>query len=330
MMSTAAWKHVLWALIVWLATPCLTGWCEKPVYTSVKEAGITFELQGEYQGEFRSGRPWGAHVVARGGEKLSAVGYRGGLPGDGWEGKPGVQVEGAQVAGALTISTDDFVVNVNGKTMWLTRLDGEPLGSLEKVHRQSPSLGKDPPEDAIILFDGSAVDHWHDAKLVDGKYLGATNCYTKRAFQDHFIHLEFRIPFMPAHSGQHRGNSGVYVQRRYEIQVLDSFGLKPQATGCGAVYGLEKPKINMCFPPLAWQTYDIDFAAARFDSGGEKTKNARITVRHNGVLIHEELELPGQCPGQDSEGPMPGSLFLQRHGAPVLYRNIWVVEKPST
>jgi hypothetical protein len=141
------------------------------------------------------------------------------------------------------------------------------------------------------------------------------------------LHIEFRTPFMPAARGQGRGNSGVYIQGRYECQVLDSFGLEGEDNECGGIYSISKPAVNMCFPPLSWQTYDIDFVAARYDGQGNKTKNARVTIKHNGVVIHKDLELTHGTPGRHPEGPEPESIFLQDHGNPVVFRNIWVVNE---
>jgi hypothetical protein len=148
-----------------------------------------------------------------------------------------------------------------------------------------------------------------DAKLVDGKYLGATNCYTKDKFGDHSLHIEFRTPFMPEARGQARGNSGVYIQGRYELQVLDSFGLEGKNNECGGIYTIAEPIVNMCLPPLVWQTYDIDFTAAEYD-GDKKTKNARVTVKHNGVLIYDDLELPTGTPGFRPEGVLTSAVLL--------------------
>jgi hypothetical protein len=103
--------------------------------------------------------------------------------------------------------------------------------------------------------------------------------------------------------------------------------LEGEDNECGGIYSMAKPAVNMCFPPLAWQTYDIDFTAARFDEDGNKMKNARVTIKHNGVVIHDDLELPHGTPGRYPEGPEPQGLFLQDHGNPVVFRNIWVVEK---
>jgi hypothetical protein len=108
---------------------------------------------------------------------------------------------------------------------------------------------------------------------------------------------------------------------------LDSFGLDSKDNGCGGIYQIAKPLVNVCYPPLAWQTYDINFTAAKFDKQGNKTSNALITVKHNGKLIHDSLELPNHTPGKNAESDSPGPLYLQDHGNPVVFQNIWVVKK---
>jgi len=109
--------------------------------------------------------------------------------------------------------------------------------------------------------------------------------------------------------------------------VLDSFGLKGENNECGALYSQAKPAVNMCYPPLTWQTYDIDFKAAEFDESGKKMKNAIVTIRQNGVPIFENHEIKGPTPAGKSEDPSGGPLQLQGHGNPVFYRNIWVLPK---
>jgi hypothetical protein len=133
---------------------------------------------------------------------------------------------------------------------------------------------------------------------------------------------------MPWARGQERGNSGVYVQGRFEVQVLDSFALEAKDNECGGIYSVGPPKQLLCFPPLAWQTYDIDFQAARYDASGKKVKHARMTVKHNGVLIHDDQEVDHDTTARPNpEGPSAEGVFFQNHGCPVRYRNVWVVEK---
>ena len=167
--------------------------------------------------------------------------------------------------------------------------------------------------------------NFEGAVLTPDKWL-THECSSKQAFGDHKLHLEFCPPFKPLARGQARGNSGVYVQSRYEVQVLDSFGLEGENNECGGIYSIAKPIVNMCYPPLTWQTYDIEFTAAHYEND-KKVKNARITVIHNGVKVLDDVELPKATPGRIDEGPAPAPLFLQGHGNPVVFRNIWVVEK---
>ena len=318
---------MLGATIALFLTLSLSAEENSPSFTDPKKAGIDFKIQGEYEGTASNGRKWGAHVLAQGGSKFKVIGYRGGLPGHGWEGDPGQYYDGALQNGVATFRADEFELRVDGELLKVVGRNGNLLAELKKQQRKSNTLGQAPPQDAIVLFDGSSASEWEHAKLVEGKYLGATNCFSKRKFGDHRLHLEFRVPFVPEASGQARGNSGVYIQSRYEVQVLDSFGLEGKADECGGIYKISRPKLNMCYPPLSWQTYDIDFTAAKYHASGEKTANARITVRHNDVVIHDALELPQHTPGRFKEGPGPEALFLQNHENPVVYRNIWVIEK---
>ena len=300
-----------------------------PTFTDAREAGEDFAIQGEYSGESSSGDKWGAQVIAQGDHKFKIIGFKGGLPGDGWDGELQTYLDGELKDGKVEFSAPEFIVRIEGGGINVLGQDGTDLAKLKKVERKSSTLDQKPPAGAIVLFDGSegSLAHWENAKLVDGKYLGATNCSTKQEFGDHTLHVEFRTPFMPKSFGQERGNSGVYLQSRYELQVLDSFGLEGKDNECGGIYSINKPKLNMCYPPLSWQTYDIEFTAARYDDAGNKTKNARATIKHNGVVIHDNLELIHGTPGRFPEGPGKQGLFLQNHGNPVAYRNIWIVEK---
>jgi len=178
----------------------------------------------------------------------------------------------------------------------------------------------------VVLFDGSSADNFEGGRMTPDKLLmeGVTS---KRKFGNCTLHVEFRLPYMPKASGQGRGNSGCYLQGRYEVQILDSFGLAGKNNECGGIYSIKDTDQNMCFPPLTWQTYDIDYVAATFGADGKKTNNARITVKHNGVVIHDHVELPHATTAAPvKEGVEPGPLYLQNHGNPVRFRNIWIVE----
>jgi len=317
--------------LAWLAniTPSIADEGEQ-AFTDAKSAGADFALQGEYKGSVATdegAKVFGAQVIALGNGKFSIVGYPGGLPGDGWSrGDERTTVEGDLVDGKILANVEEAELEIaDGKIAVI--VDGQTIGKLAKVDRQSPMLGAKPPTGATVLFDGSTADAFENGKLVEGNLLGATNASTKQMFGDHRLHIEFRTPFMPEARGQGRGNSGVYLQGRYELQVLDSFGLDGKNNECGGIYTIGEPIVNMCLPPLTWQTYDLDFTAARYDADGKKTKNARVTIEHNGVVIHDDLELPNGTPGFHAEGPEPDSLFLQDHGNPVAFKNIWIVER---
>ena len=301
-----------------------------PAFTEPEKAGPDFAIQGEYQGELSTGdvqKRFGAQVIALGDGKFRMVGYHGGLPGAGRSrGDERNEHDGQVEGGTATFELERATIKIEDDVMSVL-VDGALHGTLKKVKRKSPTLGATPPDGALVLFDGSSADNFHNGKVVAGDLLGATNCYSKQKFGDHTLHLEFRTPFMPKSRGQGRGNSGVYVQSRYELQVLDSFGLDGKNNECGGFYSIAEPSVNMCYPPLSWQTYDIDFTAARFDENGNKVKNARVTVRHNGVAIHDDLELPHDTPGRNKEGAGPDALFLQDHGNPLAFRNIWVQPK---
>ncbi|MBM4093647.1 MAG: DUF1080 domain-containing protein, partial [Planctomycetes bacterium] len=202
----------------------------------------------------------------------------------------------------------------------------QAVGNLGKVRRVSRTLGAFPPVGAIVLFDGSDTEQFQDAKTTAEGLLEA-GPVTKMPLSDFQLHLEFKVPYMPLARDQARGNSGVYVQLRYEVQILDSFGLAPLANGCAALYRQQRPDLNMCFPPLAWQTFDIHFTAPRWNDQGQKTADARITVLHNGVRVHNDRVVATKTGAGKEEGPEHLPLRLQFHGNPVQFRNIWLVVK---
>jgi hypothetical protein len=313
------------ALVV--STPALVA--QNPVYTSVEEAraaGLDYDMQGEYAvGTPGSGAAIGVQIVALGDLSFRWVEYAGGLPGAGATGKPVRSVEAKAAAGRVVFERGDAGKAILLKEgVMIETKEGKKV-QLAKVERKSPTLGKKPPQGAVVLFDGTNTDAWNNGQMTpDGLLMqGPTS---KQAFGDHTIHLEFRTPFKPFARGQDRGNSGLYMQGRYETQVLDSFGLEGKMDETGGVYSIAAPAINMCLPPLSWQTYDVEFTAARFDAEGKKTANARMTVLLNGVKVHDNLDLTHSTTASPlKEGPELGPVFLQDHGNPVRYRNVWVV-----
>jgi len=298
-------------------------------YTDPAEADEDFAVQGEYTGKMRTGdgEQVGVQVIALGQGKFHAVLYSGGLPGEGWNRQTKREGDGETRDGVTELRGEKGTGRIQEGVLTLSNADGQEVGRLERVERQSPTLGQEPPEGALVLFDGSTPDEFEGGRLTDDGLLmqGTTS---KRKFGDCTLHLEFQTPYMPQARGQARGNSGCYLQGRYEVQILDSFGLEGKNNECGGIYSIRDPDQNMCLPPLAWQTYDLDYTAARFDREGNKTANAMLTVRHNGVLIHENVELPHATTAAPvAEGPEEGPLFLQDHGNPVRFRNIWLIER---
>ena len=309
------------ALVMMLSTAALfAADPDAVVFNDPAKAGVDYELQGEYAGTVKTDEEElkiGVQIIALGDGNFRSVGFIGGLPGDGWSrGDKSHTSEGKLQDGQLRFAAKEKKITAQVKDGSIVVYGGDTkVAEFTKVHRQSPTLGAKPPQGATILFDGSSTDAWESGEIIDGKWLGAQNVATKEKFGDHQLHIEFRTPFMPASRGQGRGNSGVYLQSRYEVQVLDSFGLEGKNNECGGIYSIAEPIVNMCFPPLTWQTYDVDFTAARYDDSGEKVKNARATVRHNGVVIHDDLELTHGTPGRHAEGPEPDGLFLQFYGS---------------
>ena len=296
----------------------------RPAYLTEAEAraaGPDFDLQGEY-----ADAALGAQVIALGDSKFRLVLHTGGLPGAGWDKSEKAEVEGALDGAKAVFKGGEGKPSAEVSGGLITGKDGQGKSfKLIKVFRQSPSLLAKPPAGAQVLFDGSSADGWQNGKLDDRKLL---RCGTKskELIKSGTLHLEFFLPFKPLGRGQDRGNSGVYLQDRYEVQVLDSFGLKGENNECGGIYTKHRPFVNMCLPALTWQTYDIDFTEAQFDAEGKKTKDATLTVKHNGVLIHENAPVNSATTAAGlKEGATPGPIQLQDHGNPIFYRNIWWV-----
>jgi hypothetical protein len=335
------WKLVVGTAVVAAGLQATAAPTGNPAFTDPAQADADFAFQGEYAGTLEiDGRPTpvGVQVIARGDGKFDFVAYPGGLPGEGWH--PPEKIAGSGIReGEATLATVKLeAVDKDGVTrrgriqdggLAVLSDGGSEVGTLAKVGRTSPTLGQQPPAGAIVLFAGGADTD--TSRLVDGRVspdgLLMEGVTTKDEFGDARWHIEFRLPYQPKDRGQLRGNSGAYLQGCYEVQMLDSFGLDGKDNECGGIYKAAAPRMNACLPPLAWQTYDIDFTAPRFD-GDKKVANARMTVRHNGILIHDDQEIPTFTPGGPRKQEAPrGPLFLQNHGNPVRYRNVWVLPK---
>ena len=293
------------------------------------QADADFGLQGEYVGYLAPPeREWqrvGLQVVALGSGKFDAVLYAGGLPGAGWDGRTKEKLSGGREAtGPFLRGADKAISLASGQAAVFTTA-GRELGTLAFIHRESPTMGAAPLPGATDLFHGRDTNEFTGGKLApDGTLLSGV--LTKMPVLDFHMHLEFRTPYMPQARGQGRGNSGVYIQQRYEVQILDSFGLEGVDNECGGLYKQQAPSVNMCLPPLAWQTYDIWFTAARWATDGKtKIANARITVLHNGVPINSNREITAKTGGGKTEGTEDFPINLQDHGNPVTFRNIWLV-----
>lgn len=311
-----------------VAAACASLAAPGDTFLTPEAAGPDWQVQGEYVG--RAGTvPYGAQVIALGKGAFQAVLLRGGLPGAGWDRSPRIRLAG--------LRTGDKVRFEPGEGWTLTQsvdtLAGEsPDGAvtLRRTVRRSPTEGKQPPRGGAVLFDGTGTAEWSGGRM-DGDRLLLAGAQTRRRFRDFALHLEFRTPFKPEARGQSRGNSGLYVNGRYEIQILDSFGLDGRDSECGAIYRQRAPDLNMCFPPLTWQTYDLEFTAPRFGPDGRKVRNATIHLLHNGVVVHNRVDVPlptgnGQRRGETAEA---GPLSIQNHGNPVAFRNVWAEERPG-
>jgi Domain of Unknown Function (DUF1080) len=198
----------------------------------------------------------------------------------------------------------------------------------------------EPPSDAIVLFDGKELRQWSATdgspakwEVKDGSFTvikGTGDIKSKNAFGDIQLHIEWRSPTVIEGEGQDRGNSGIFFQERYELQVLDSYESVTYSNGqAGSIYKQHIPLVNATKKPGEWQSYDVIFIAPRFSENGRITSPARITVLHNGILIQNNVEIWGPMEHKGLPVYRPhgkASLKLQDHGNPVSYRNVWVRE----
>jgi len=298
-----------------------------PTAVTVADAGDDYFFQGEYVGNTSAFGRAGLQIIAQGKSQFRAVLLPGGLPGEGWNHAQRIEFFGKREASKLLLTAGAYVIDVQVGQAVLRDASGRQLGALRRTSRVSPTMGLAPPANATVLFDGASTSEFDAKAKVSpaGNLMHGTE--TKRPVSSFHMHLEFRLPYMPTAQGQARGNSGVYIQKRYEVQILDSFGLEGVHNECGGLYKTKAPDTNLCLPPLVWQTYDIDFTAAGFDAAGKKISDARITVLHNGYPIHSNVAIPNKTGGGSPEGPTLLPILLQDHGNPVEYRNIWLTNR---
>jgi len=249
-------------------------------------------------------------------------------------------VNGQWINGATNIVASDGDGGWNPLDSGRLALQAEGAETYFRAFEIRPLAYLPPPPDAVVLFDGTNVNAWQGPdggtpgwNLVDGALEvvpGSGDLRTREAYGDVRLHLEFQVPATPSGlDEQDRGNSGVYLQSRYEVQILDTFGHQlADANDCGAIYGVQDAMVNEAFPPGIWQSYDIVFHAATW-SGTTKQSNARITVVWNGSVVQQDTEVPDSTRLGDPEAPGSAPLRLQDHWNRVRYRNIWLTAIPD-
>lgn len=339
------------ALVMGLGTASVQGqeW-DDATSSSIPES---FFIQGEYFGTYtQSGQRLGAHIRAAG-SNFRIHFTSGGLPGaaswpmGGWNynwnnlvttvmtfTNGTMNIAGTGVTATLTIP--GTVRTAHDSTKVIAGTLGGQAFRLRRVQRTAPTENMPPVAGATTLFDGTEASftaNWQNSG--GGSYNAARKTInkgvqTKATFQDCFLHIEFLVPYMPSDENQARGNSGVYLQNRFEQQIQDSFGEQGFAIdNKGALYGSKRALVNAGLPPLvAWETYDIYYTPAKF-SGSTKTANARFKTYLNGIKV-QDGDAPAPGTGGAAEGPSAGPLFLQNHGGdPVMFKNIWIVTDPQ-
>ena len=247
--------------------------------------------------------------------------YAGGLPGLGWDGSDPTRSDPMTATAAAAKLSSEMLTRI-------TRVSSTMGLSPDELLRDASGgpLDADAAPEPVVLFnaDDPTLDAWKDgAELLDG-YLKA-GAETKADHAGCYLHLEYRIPLQVAKLDTWRGNSGVYFQNRYEVQVLESFGDVIRDNGSGSIYKTHTPGQNLALPPGQWQTLDVIFFPAQYD-GETKTQPAQMTVDYNGVPLFAGADVPEPTAGHAlPESPSPGPLLLQDHDDPVVYRNVWLI-----
>lgn len=305
---------------------------QKPSDPAEEKPDLDSALMGEFVGEVKTEAETtqlALQIRPVGGSQFEAISYIGGLPGtDGCVLDQTNQYVGLLSGETLILSGGKQAIFVDADGCTVVGRDGTQSGRLQRVIRQSDTLGASPPDGAIVIYGGP------DNMAVDGSTTedGLLNkgALIQPMAQDFDMHVEFRLPLMSNQDGQSRGNSGIYLQSRYECQVLDSFATLPVFNGCGSLYRFRKPILNACFPPGTWQTYDIHFTAARWNADGSKSRETHITSWLNGILVQDDVALPGPTGLGKSEAATLLPTKLQDHGDAVVFRNVWMIDRGLT
>ena len=299
------------------------------IITDPADVNPEYDVIGEYVGDITTNNDehfrLGLQIAYSGPKVFMLRVFTGGLPGDGYDDRPSVRRGAGRFEnGSLTIPTKPGPVVFMFKDGQINVvLKSELIGWARKHDRISPAVGRPPPEGAESLFDGSSLEQLSGGELLEGGLLKG-QFSSKSLFQDHSIHLEFRLPYIPDSGPKMRGMNRLMIQGRYELQIRDSLALSPVKDTCGYIVGAKNPLVNMSYPPLSWQALDVDFRAARFDAAGTLIEPARATVFLNGGMIYEDEQLPEASPLGLDAGPEPGPLVVSGDGCPVVYRNIWI------
>lgn len=294
------------------------------------EVDENYSLLGEFVGTvaISEGKqePLGLQIRPIGNNNFDALQYAGGLPGQELYKPELLKLVGTRSGDFVILSGGPWAIFVEKDHCLLVSREGNRIGRLERIVRTSPTLGAEAPKDAIILFDGKNTDQFVTANMTEDGLL-IQGAEIKPMLNDFNLHVEFKLPYMPAKNDQERGNSGIYLQSRYEMQVLDSFAQETKFNGCGSIYRYKAPDLNMCLPPLQWQTYDIVFTAPRWAADGTKIRNATVTSWLNGIKIQDNVSIENKTGAGKPEEPVLLPTKIQDHKDQVRFRNIWAIDR---
>ena len=301
-----------------------------PAFTEPPLDDPSYALMGEFVGTVKSDDKkstyLGLQIRTMGQEQFEAIAYHGGLPGQKKHQTDPIRMIGKRSGDFVVLSGGPWAIFVEKNSCRVVDRQGNKVGQLKRINRKSPTMYAKPPEGATILFNGTDTNQFVKAEMTaDGLLMEGAD--VKPMFQDFNLHVEFRLPYMPFADGQKRANSGLYLQNRYECQVLDSFAQTPEIDGCGALYRFKPADLSMCFPPLVWQTYDVQFTAPRWSADGNKIRDAHVTSWINGVKVQDNVALKNKTGAGKPEGAFLSPMRFQDHGDPVRFRNIWVVDR---